>query len=139
MAKENGRNVLLKVGDGATPTETFNTLEGQENTEITWDVSELDFTAKDTGDDGEYDPNRKRYSITCSGKATWGTTNTALETLLTASQTATKINCQAAVNAAGDAYEGSWIVSGGLSGQDAEATRYNFTLRNANTITNPTY
>ena len=106
MAKENGRKVLLKVGDGGGP-ETFNVLEGQENTELQIEVSEIDFTAKDSGDDGEYAADRKRYTITCSGKANWATVNTALESLLTAVQTAAEINCQAVVNNDGDAYEGS--------------------------------
>lgn len=138
MAKEDGVNVLLKVGDGEA-SETFTTLAGQENTELQIEVAEIDFTAKDSGDDGEYAPGRKRYTITCSGKTKWGDSVAALEDLLTAVQTGAAINCQAVVNSDGDAYEASWIASGGISGQDKEATRYSFTLRNAGTVTNPTY
>lgn len=138
MAKEDGVNVLLKVGDGASP-EVFTTLAGQLNTQLQIETDEIDHTAKDSGDFGEYAPARMRVTVTCSGKAKWADSVTALENLLTALQTGAAINVECHVNSDGDKYAFSAIASGGITGQDKESTQYDFTLRNAGTVTVPTY
>ncbi|TGY87356.1 hypothetical protein E5163_14910 [Marinicauda algicola] len=138
MAKEDGANVLLKVGDGGT-SETFTTLAGQLNTQLQIETDEIDHTAKDSGDFGEYAPGRMRVTVTCSGRTKWNDSVAALENLLTAAQNSAAINVECHVNSDGDKYAFSAIVSGGITGQDKESTQYDFTLRNAGTVTVPTY
>lgn len=52
MAKQKGRKLLIKIGDGATPTEAFTVLCGLTSKTLTINNTEIDVTTADCTDPG---------------------------------------------------------------------------------------
>lgn len=72
MAKKKGRTLLVKIGDGATPTEGFTTLCGLQSKTFTVNNTEIDVTTADCIDPGgplwsEVLSGTKRLSISGNG------------------------------------------------------------------------
>ncbi|WP_028029891.1 phage major tail protein, TP901-1 family [Gemmobacter nectariphilus] len=72
MAKKKGRLLLIKIGDGATPTEAFTTLCGLRSKTLTINNSEIDVTTADCADPGgalwtEVLGGTKRVSVSGNG------------------------------------------------------------------------
>ena len=135
MPQESGVNVLLKVGNGASP-EVFATLGGQQDTELTGDTTTADITDKSNNGWGSMLNVLRNLNVTASGKVVWPDT-TGLAALRTAWQTGANINCELILNAAGDKYTASMTITAfNVSGSHTDATMYNITLANAGA---PTY
>ena len=70
MAAESGVNVLLKVGDGGSPT-LFTTVAGQQNTTFDGTTETADITDKANAGWGSTISTLIRGTIQCSGVAVW--------------------------------------------------------------------
>ena len=135
MANEPGTKVLLKVGDGGTPTELFNSLAGQQDTEMSGEATTDDITDKDNAGWGGTLNVLRNMTVTASGKAKWPDT-TGLDALRTAWEAGSDVNCEVVLNAAGSKYSGAFQVSSfNVSGSHAGATSYSVTLQNNGTVT----
>lgn len=134
MAKEKGKNVLLKVGDGGGP-EAFATLGGQETTKMSLSKSTIDSSDKESGDWTESISGEKSATVTASGKAKWPDTD-GLEALRAAYESDEPINCQMILNAAGAKYSGPMHVTAlDIDGDMKDVTKYSVTLVNADNLT----
>ncbi|MEH7827106.1 phage major tail protein, TP901-1 family [Gemmobacter denitrificans] len=72
MAKQKGRALLIKIGDGASPTEAFTVLCGLTSKTLTINNSEIDVTTADCSDPGgalwtEVLGGTKRVSVSGNG------------------------------------------------------------------------
>lgn len=72
MAKQKGRLLLIKIGDGVTPTEAFTTLCGLKSKTLTINNNEIDVTTPDCADPGgplwtEVMGGAKRVSVSGNG------------------------------------------------------------------------
>ena len=72
MAKQKGRQLLIKIGDGATPTEAFTVLCGLTSKTLTINNTEIDVTTADCADPGgalwtEVLAGTKRVSVNGNG------------------------------------------------------------------------
>ncbi|WP_375594622.1 phage tail tube protein [Algihabitans albus] len=127
MAKEKGINVVLKVGDGATPTETFSTLAGQQDTSLDGSTTTSDTTDKSNNGWETAEAVTRSGQVSASGQCNWS--DTALSSLLAAWRTGGNINCELVLNAAGDKYAGAFsVTSAQITGSVREMTAYSFTL-----------
>ena len=130
MPNEPGTKVLLKVGDGGTPTENFAVLAGQQDTEMQGSTTTDDVTDKDQQGWGSTLNVLRQITVTTSGKAKWPDL-TGLDALRVAWETGADVNCEIVLNTGGAKYAGAftvtaWNVSGGHTG----ATAYNITIEN---------
>lgn len=131
MPQESGVNVVLKVGDGGTPTETFTTLGGQQDTEMTGDTTTADITDKSNAGWGSTLNVLRNFNVTASGKAVWPDT-AGFDALRTAWHGGNNVNCELILNAAGDKYTALMTITQfNVSGSHTDATSYNITLANA--------
>lgn len=136
MPQESGTKVILKVGDGGTPTEVFTDLGGQQDTEMTGDSTTADITDKTNLGWGSTLNVLRNLNVTASGKVVWPDT-AGLAALRVAWETGANINCELILNAAGDKYTAPFTVTSfNISGSHTDATMYNITLGNAGA---PTY
>lgn len=68
MAAQNGRNMTIAVGDGGTPTETFEVVAGAREDSMTLENGEIDITNKDSGARRTLlDGGTQQINLTCSG------------------------------------------------------------------------
>ena len=127
MAKEKGLNVVLQVGDGASPGEVFTTLAGQRDTTLDGSTTTADTTDKSNAGWETSEAVTRSGQVTCSGQCSWG--DAPLEALLAAWRTSNPVNCELVLNAAGDKYAGNFsITAAQISGPFNDMTTYNFTL-----------
>ena len=86
MAKQKGRKLLIKIGDGATPTEAFTVLCGLTSKTMTINNNEIDVTTADCADPGgalwtEVMAGAKRVSVSGNGFFKDETAEATLNTL----------------------------------------------------------
>ena len=67
MAAQKGSAVLIKVGDGATPTEVFTTIGGLRSSSISFADEMVDVTTKDSSNDRTLLANGGTQSVSISG------------------------------------------------------------------------
>ena len=131
MSKESGINVLLKVGDGVTPTEVFTELAGQKDTRMSGAGNPIDSSDKTTGGWGTTMSGTRNMTVTASGIAVWPDT-TGIERLRTQWEAGATVNCELILNAQGDKYAGAFsITQFDVGGGHDGATEYSFTLQNS--------
>jgi TP901-1 family phage major tail protein len=135
MAKEAGKNCIVKVGNGATPTEVFNAVQGQRSGSVSFEADSVDVSDKTTDGWGAVIAGTRRATITVGGVAVWGDAN-GLDRLKEVFLAGENINSQIIVNAAGDGYEGNFSITNfEITGEHDGATEYSFTLQNAGAVT----
>lgn len=133
MAKESGKTVLLKVGDGADP-EVFTAVDGQKDTRLSLAASPVDVSDKNTDGWGATITGTKNATVTLSGVAVWPDTK-GLKALQDAFQADELINCQLIMNAAGHKWSGPMAVTQlEIGGANDGATEYSITLQNAGAL-----
>lgn len=135
MAKEGGKKVVLKVGNGATPTEVFAPLQGQKNAEFSGSAASIDVSDKTTNNWGSTLPGTLNAQVTVSGYPVWPDT-TGWDALRAAWQAGTPVNCHLVMNAAGDYWSGAFNITGfNVGGANDGATEYSITLANYGALT----
>lgn len=134
MGAEKGKNVLLKVGDGAG-SEVFTTLGGQKSTKIqlgkeTYDASDKSIDWK------KLLAGKKNATVTVQGVAQWPDT-TGLDRLRAVFvDDDDTVNCRLVVNTSGDYWGGAFIITScDLDGPDSGSTEYGVTLQAAGALT----
>lgn len=93
MAAQKGRLILIKIGDGTTPTENFTTLGGIRSKTITINNEQIDVTSDDTSGWRELFPDAGISSISVSGSGILKTGDD-LTDAHDAAVNKTLINCQ---------------------------------------------
>ncbi len=138
MAKDLGRTLLLKIGDGATPTEVFTTLAGITSKGIDFEADTIDVTTPDsTAPGGRMDQEllcgTQRMRVSGSGVAENEATYTRLMTVL---RSATR-KCNFQIVDPGDGtYEGAFFVTGSITGEDISGGKtFNITLLSSGAYT----
>ena len=137
MAREDGINVVLQVGDGTT-VEGFTTLGGQISTTLSRAKAAVDTSDKGSADARSVDGKRSA-TVTCTGNAVWPATADLdrLEAIYNA--TGITINCRLIREASGTYYEGAFnITQFDIQGDDGSATQYSLTLVNTDGLTKTT-
>lgn len=133
MAAESGLKVLLKVGDGGTPTEVFTVLAGQQNTTMGGSTNIADITDKSNNGWELGLATTRSGKVSCSGVAKWDAQLARLEKQWLAGDT---VNCECVLNAAGDKYAGPfYVASFEISGETKDATKYSIELQPAAALT----
>lgn len=130
-----GVDFLLKVGDGATPTEAFATIAQARVTNLVINNSEVDITNKDSGQVRELltSASTKSYSITIDGIFDDGA---AQETFRALAESADPAGNMELIDGTGDKYEGKWQISQyGLDSNQESALAYNAQLSSAGAVT----
>ena len=136
MSKESGVKVLLRVGDGATPTEAFTALAGQRDTRMSGSGSPIDVSDKTTGGWGSTISGTRNMTVTATGVANWPDT-TGLDRLRGVWESGGTVNCELILNDAGHKYGGAFSVTQfDVGGGHDGATEYSITLQNSG---QPTY
>src|SRR5690606_18604940 len=113
MAKERGKNVLVKIGDGGSP-EVFTALAGQRNASIQINGNTIDTSDKTSDGWATSLTSLKSLVITCDGIANWPDTNglDALRVAATAdSDDDAVINARIVLNSSGAYYEATFSIS----------------------------
>ena len=124
MAEVKGTACLLKVGDGNTP-EAFTTLEGQTDTTFGGQVNIVDTTAKSGWQ--TVIVTTKRASVSVTGNLR--TSRAQLDLLEAAWVSGSTRNCQIIFDAAGNGYQGAFLVSAfQVSGATDDLVTYALTL-----------
>lgn len=138
MAKQKGRLLLIKIGDGATPTEAFTTLCGLKSKTLTINNNEIDVTTADCADPGgplwtEVMDGAKRVSVSGNGYFKDDVNEAALNTLALAD---TPIgNFQIIVPDFGT-FEGAFLVSSlDFGGEQEDGVTYSLSLASSGEIT----
>lgn len=137
MAAQLGRALLLKVGDGGTPTEVFTTLSGQTTGTMTRNGQIVDVTTKDSDAERELlaDGGIKSTVITVSGQFT---DNADITTLNTQYDAQTIDNYQFVIpgSTAPITYEGGFQISSfEFSGDTDTGVTYSATFESSGALT----
>lgn len=128
MAREHGRNCLLKVGDGADP-EVFTTLPGQRNTRATINGNPIDVTTKDDDGWGATITGTRQMTVTVEGIAEWPEP-TIFQRMRQAARDGTVINVQVVYSSNGDMDEvPAYVTSLEMGGSNDSGTEYSATLQ----------
>lgn len=112
MAEQLGRTLLIKIGDGGSPVETFAAICGIKTRSFNLSANEVDTTYPDCNAPANAVQRTARPGIvnrTFSGSGTFVSGGTSA-TLMTHIRAATVFNAQVIVPGEGE-YEGSWMVS----------------------------
>ena len=133
MAKHAGKDLLLKMGDGATPTEAFTTVAGQRSTSFSINNEQIDVSDKD---DSRWrklmEGGIRSLSLSCSGLLQ---SAAAHADLFTAATEGTISNYQI-IFADGLSFTGAFqLASLEGSGEYTDAQQYSITLESAGDIT----
>ena len=107
---ESGTKVLLKIGDGGTPTEVFTTMPGQTSTRFGGTTSTADTTSKDDSGWQTSIAITKSGQVSCSGNYPGGG-NAVIERIEDQWIAGNAINCEILINADGDKYSGSFAIT----------------------------
>ena len=134
MAKGKGRQFLVKLGDGASPTEAFTTVAGMRSTSLTINNEQVDVTDKD-GDAWRKlleGAGIQSMSIKLSGIMSDATTAMSMQ----AHAIANTIHNFKLVSGLGDDFTGPFqITSLERGGEHNKEETYSMTLESAGTIT----
>lgn len=135
MAAQKGREVLIKVGDGGDPSETFTTLAGARTVSLSFGSEVVDISAQDsTGNWRELLPaaGSKSMSLSLSGVFVDNATDA---TLRTAAFAQTAGNYQFIMPNFGT-FEGPFQITGyELSGDMNDAAQFSVTFESAGEVT----
>lgn len=138
MAKQKGRLMLIKIGDGATPTEAFTTLCGLRSKTLTINNAEVDVTSADCTTPGgplwtEVMDGAKRVSVSGNG---YFKDETAEATLTTLALADTPMgNFQIIVPDFGT-FEGEFMVSSvEFGGEQEDGVTYSLSLASSGEVT----
>lgn len=138
MAKQKGRLMLVKIGDGETPTEAFTTLCGLRSKTLTVNNTEIDATTSNCADPGgalwtEVMDGAKRLSVSGNG---YFKDDTNERTLLDLAMADTPIgNFQIIVPDFGT-FAGSFFLSSvEYGGEQEDGVTYSFALASSGAIT----
>ncbi len=135
MGKEVGKNVILKVGNGATPTEVFTALAGQRDAKLTINGQSIDVSDKTTNNWGATLAGTLNATVTVSGFVSWPDT-TGWDALRLKALAGSTVNFELVVNAAGDKFKGPFsITSFNIGGEQNSGTSYDITLESAGALT----
>jgi TP901-1 family phage major tail protein len=112
MPQHKGRLLLIRIGDGVTPTETFANLCGLKTRSFNLSANEVDTTIPDCNNPGQAvqktsEPGIVNRTFSGSGAFVSGGTQAILMTHV---REATIFNAQVVVPGEGE-YEGPWMVS----------------------------
>lgn len=122
MAAEPGLFVILKVGDGASPTEVFTTLPGQQNTTFGGATETADITDKSNNGWSSSMPTILNGNISVTGVAKW---DSILERLTQAWLARTTVNMQLLENEDGEGWAGAFrVMRREITGEVRGATQY---------------
>lgn len=134
MAKAKGRDFLVKVGNGGTPTETFATVAGMRSTSMTLNNESVDVTDKDGAPWRELlaEAGVQSMSIKLSGVMSDATTAMGMQ----AKAFANTIHNFELVSGLGDTFAGAFqITSMERGGEYNKEETYSITLESAGVIT----
>lgn len=138
MAKQKGRLMLVKIGDGATPTEAFTTLCGLRSKTLTINNAEVDVTSASCSDPGgplwtEVMEGAKRVEVSGNGYFTDSAAEGALKDL--AMDDTPLANFQIIVPDFGT-FQGSFILSSvEYGGEQEDGVTYSFALASSGAVT----
>jgi len=138
MAKQKGRSLLIKIGDGATPTEVFTVLCGLNSKTLTINNSEIDVTTADCASPGgalwtEVLSGTKRVSVSGNGFFKDEAAELALNTLAMAADSLA--NFQIIVPSFGT-FEGSFFLSSvEYGGEKDGGVTYSLALASSGAVT----
>lgn len=131
MGKEVGRHVLVKIGDGGSPSEVFTTLGGQKDATLTEQGAEIDMSDKDSGDYGETDIGDLALTVQVSGNCKWPDTS-GLKRVRDAYRAKEKINVRFVENEAGQYTQCLVAISQcNIAGPKDNPTSYDITFKAA--------
>lgn len=136
MSQQKGRLLLIKVGDGGTPTEVFTNLAGLRTRSFNLGVNEVDTTVPDTDN-----PENVVQRTVTSGVRTQTFSGDGLfdnvaqsKTAVDAARLGTPLNCQVVVPGYGT-FEGPFIISGfEFSGDMEENLGFSATFSASDTL-----
>ncbi len=133
MTAQKGSLVLLKVGDGATPTETFTTVGGLRTTNFTHNNQTVDATNKDSGAWRELLDGAGTRSVSISGSGVF--TDSAAEETVRGYAMNNAINNYELTFGNGDKLSGPFqITSYQRAGSYNDAETYSITLASAGQV-----
>lgn len=129
--KERGKNVLLKVDTGVSPT-VFAALAGQKTCTLSINGSEIDTSDKTTDGWATSLAGLNKMTVDVSGVAVWPDSS-GLELIRAAASAdadADKIiAARAVLNAAGAYYQANWVITNfSIEGPFDGVTSYSFTM-----------
>lgn len=129
----NGKDLVLKIGDGATPTENFTTVTAMKNASFTNQRGTVDVTTKDSAGFRELLGTAAIASGQISGSGVW--TETATQILLqTLSMTGAFANFQI-VFGSGDKYLFKGVVTNfQMQGGTDDAQMYSVTIESTGIV-----
>lgn len=113
MVAQLGRSLILKLGDGATPTEAFTTIAGLRDTTITIDNQTVDVTSKDDAGVRKLLDGKILQSFSVSGTGVF-LDDANMNTLRDAALANTHHNFQIVIpgtSAGGGTYEGGFVIT----------------------------
>lgn len=133
MALSKGKNFMLQVGDGVTPTEGFSTIAGLTDTDITFNNGTIDVTTKDSNGWREIIGEIKSVTITASGI---NQDDANFKTARTKGYAGEKWNYRVFDVDTGDYFTGSYLATSiGESGGHTTAKGYSITLESSGQVT----
>ncbi len=133
MTAQKGSLVLLKVGDGATPTESFTTVGGLRTTSFTHNNQTVDATNKDSGAWRELLDGAGTRSVSISGSGVF--TDSAAEETVRGYAMNNAINNYELTFGNGDKLSGAFqITSYQRAGSHNDAESYSVTLASAGQV-----
>lgn len=134
MAAQKGALVLIKVGNGGSPTETFATVGGLRATRLVLNQQPVDASNKDTGQWRALLAGAGLRSLSLTGNGIF--TNAASEALLRGYAFTGSINNYRLTFGNGDVVEGAFqVASYERSGDHDKEETYAVTLESAGAIT----
>lgn len=134
MAKESGKNVIVKVGDGGG-TEVFTALSGQVDATLTISASSQDASDKTTNNWGSTLSGTLSANLQVSGYPNWPDT-AGWDRLRSQAIAGNTVNLRLVANAAGGYFSGTFsITSFALKGPKDAPTGYDITFQNYGALT----
>lgn len=134
MPAEKGRSFVLKVGDGATPTEAFTTVGGMRSTSISLNNETVDVSDKDSNGWRELLAAAGARSVTVSGSGVFK--DTASEDTVRVNALGQSVDNYEIVFESGDKFAGPFqITSLEYTGDNNDARQYSITLESAGAVT----
>jgi TP901-1 family phage major tail protein len=109
MAAQNGNLVLIKVGNGAMPTEAFTTIGGLRTSKMTLDHKEMESTNRESGLWTQLLSGAGLHSLTIEGSGLF--TNSAAEETLRGYAFAASVNNYKFIFANGNNVTGAFMVT----------------------------
>ena len=134
MAAQKGISMLIKAGDGGSPTEAFTTIAGLRSTSFTHNNESVDVTTKDSGGYRELLAAGGTKSVSVSGSGVF--TDAAVEDTIRASAFADSLNNYEFVFPNGDKITAAFqITSYERAGEHNGEETYSLSFESSGTVT----